>query len=113
MAVESRINADDEWFVGEDRVLRFTFKDAAPGIEGWMIAFELYERRAVPADAPVMTVSASAAAGPPPVATVNVDGDLTLAVGPGIYQFVLRRIDDGSRTILAYGPAELRSVVNA
>jgi hypothetical protein len=127
VAESFRIDADEQWFVGEDRILQFDFISGDTyGIEDWTIAAELYARRAVDGDAPLATFPAVAtsvvAADPeadPPVlavparATVTVDGDDTTDVGPGVYQLVLRRTDTGLRTVLAYGPVELRSVVNA
>lgn len=117
MAIESRIDAEDDWFVGEDRVLRFTFVagDTA-GVDDWTLAFELYGRRATDASDPLLTLTAD---GHPAVGEaaayvlVNVAAADTLALGPGHYQYVLRRTDDGHRSVLSFGPAELRSAVTA
>lgn len=116
MAEESRIDADDEWFVGEDRTIRFTVSGDTDGIENWNITFELFTRRAKPGDAPLMVVDAVGVAATPttlPTALVVVDGDETTAIGSGLYQYVLSRTDPGARAVLAFGPAELRTAVNA
>jgi hypothetical protein len=57
------------------------------------------------ADPPVVAAPASAAC--------TIDGDQTTALGAGVYQFVFRRTDTGLRTILGFGPVELRSAVRA
>lgn len=117
MAVESRIDADEEWFVGEDRVLRFHFREGdTEGIAGWTMTFELYERRAKPTDPAVATAAAvgvAATADEPARAVVQINGDATTTLGAGVYQFVLRRTDVGARSILAFGPVELLSPRNA
>lgn len=116
MAVESRIDADDEWFVGEDRVIRFTVSGDTDGIENWIMVFELFPRRAAVGDPPLMTVEAvGIAATPtsPPLAVCTVDGDETTGVGPGLFQYVLSRTDVGARAVLGFGPAEIRSAVTA
>lgn len=118
MAVESRIDAGDEWFVGEDRVLRFLFVEggATTDIASWEMVFQLFARRAQPGDVPLLEVPASGSAATttlPAEATVVVDGDATLAIGAGVYQFVLSRTDVGSRAVLAFGPAQIRSAVTA
>lgn len=117
MAVESRIDADDEWFVGEDRVLNFTMvKGDVAGITGWTIVFELFERRAKQTDLPVRSFAAvghDATAQAPARVTVLVDATQTASLPAGIYQYVLRRTDEGARAILGFGPADLRSAVNA
>ena len=114
MAVETRIDADADWFVGEDRVLRFVFTDGdTDGIESWPMVFELFARRAKPGDVPLLSVPVVgiAAVGlEPAFATCQVSGDATALLGAGVFQFVLRRTDEGNRAVLSYGPAELREV---
>lgn len=118
MAVESRIDADEEWFVGEDRVLRWSFTEGdTAGIAGWPMTFELYARRAKDGDAALATATPTgveAVAGVSPArAVVQIDGDATLALGPGLFKYVLRRTDTGARHVLAFGPVELLSAVSA
>lgn len=117
MAVESRIDADDEWFVGEDRVLQFRFVGGdTVGIETWAMEFALYPRRGATEGAPLFTqpaVGLAAQVGEPAFAVVAVSGEQTQSVGAGVYQYVLRRSDEGLRQVLAYGPADLQSAVDA
>lgn len=117
MAVEIRIDATDEWFVGEDRVLRFRFTSGeTAGIDGWGMELALYGRRAADTDAPLLTVPVSGfpeTVGEPAYAVAQINGDQTALLGAGIYQLVLRRTDAGERSVLSFGPAELRSAVNA
>lgn len=117
MAVESRIDAEDDWFVGEDRVLRFTFVAGdVSDVADWTLAFQLYARRAADGDAPLLVIPATghpATATEPAYALVTVAAGQTEALGAGFYQFVLRRTDPGAVTVLSFGPAQLRSAVTA
>lgn len=117
MAVESRIDADDEWFVGEDRVLRFTFVEGdLTDLAEWAMSFTLYPRRAKLDADPLLTAPAvgyAAVPGAPAHARVSIDGTASAALEPGIYQFVLARADVGARQILSFGPAEIRRALNA
>jgi hypothetical protein len=115
VAVESRIDADDEWFVGEDRVLNFAMvKGDLTGFAGWSVVLELYPRRAVEGDAPVATwPGVPQPQTTPPSVSVLIPSATTATIPPGVYQYVLRRTDTGARAILAFGPADLRSAVNA
>jgi hypothetical protein len=116
VAVETRIDADDEWFVGEDRVLRFRFVEGdTTGIAGWPMEFALFARRAKPSDPPLLTAPAAgvdATDVTPALAQVIIDGDTTALLDPGVYGFALRRTDVGARSILSFGPCELRSVTS-
>lgn len=115
VAVEVRVDADDQWFVGEDRTLRFRFVDGdTDGVETWTMLLEVFAARAPKGALPLYTEEATGVARTittPAYATVTVSGDKTLEHGPGIFQIVLSRTDPGNRTILAYGPAEIRSAV--
>lgn len=115
MAVEGRIDADDDWFVGEDRTLRFRFVEGATdGIEGWNLLFELYASRPAKGAPPLFSETATGIARTlttPAYATVTVSGDKTAAAGPGQFQYVLSRLGTGTRSVLAFGPATIRSAV--
>ena len=118
MAVESRIDADEEWFVGEDRVLRFVFDAGSDTstIGDWSIVFELFGRRAGALAAPLLSVAATgvaAVADPaaPSYAEATVPGEETAVLGPGIFRFVLRRTDAGFSQVLSFGVAQIRSAV--
>lgn len=123
MAVQSRIDADDQWFVGEDRQFRFTFTAGdTDGIETWTLALELYAGDAMPSDEALVTVAAAGHAAvegdedtPAEAAYIvaTVPSAESIEIGPGHYQFVIRRTDDGQKEIFGYGPAQLRSVVTA
>lgn len=114
MAEQSRIDADDEWFVGEDRVIRFTFtRGDVSDITEWNMVLELFARRAADDAVPLVSVPATGFSSDPAVAVAVVPAADSIALGPGVYQFVLRRRDEGSAAVLSYGPAELRSAVNA
>lgn len=118
MAVESRIDADENWFVGEDKTLRFTFIEGdTDGIDTWPMALELHGRRAKAGDPPAWATSdvsgIPATDDAPAQALVTVNGDATQALGPGTVQFVLRRTDSGARAVLSYGSGTLRSAVSA
>jgi hypothetical protein len=118
VAVESRIDADEEWFVGEDRVLRFVFDAGSDTstIGDWSIVFELFGRRAGALAAPLLSVAATGVAGvsdpaAPAYAEATVPGEETAVLGPGIFRFVLRRTDVGFSQVLSFGVAQLRSAV--
>ena len=121
MAVESRIDADDEWFVGEDRVWRFRFVSGdVEDIDEWTMQLAFYARRARDTDPPLVVVpavgiAATASSGvvTPAYAVATVSAAETMTLRAGIFQFVLRRTDVGKRAGLSYGPAELRSAVSA
>lgn len=114
MTVESRIDANEEWFVGDDRVLRFPVVSGdTAGIASWTTELQVYARNASDADPPLLAVPGTGVVGvapDPAYVEASVSGDQTLALGPGIYQLVLRRTDSGSRVVLWLGPAEIRSV---
>ncbi len=120
MAVESPINADANWFVGEDRTLRFEFEAGnVTGIETWQMVLELFAKRAKFGDPPLWASPPGAVVGYPPTPTsaatavIVVPAAATFAAGPGVVQFVLRRTDPGAAAVLSYGGAHLRSVVQA
>lgn len=120
MAVKSPIDADAGWFVGEDRTLRFEFEGGdVEGIETWDMVLELFAKRAKQGDPPLWASPPGAVQGyaptPTSVATaeVVVPALATLAAGPGVAQFVLRRTDPGAATVLSYGGAHLQSAAQA
>ncbi len=115
VAEESPIN--DGWFVGEDKTLHFTITgEDVGGISGWAMEWAVYRSRARSTEPPLLTVLATGVA-PTALegakAVVPLSGEQSAALGPGIYQHVLRRIDPGFRTVLSFGSAKLRSAVTA
>ena len=121
MAIESRVNADDDWFVGEDREWQFRFVEGdTSDVPDWTMELAFYPRRARDNDAALLTVTATGVTGgftqngPVDAAAVcTVTAANTFTLGAGYFQFVLRRVDPGRRSVLAFGSAELRSAVNA
>lgn len=117
MAVESNVNADDEWFVGEDRQWQFEFVSGdTSDIADWPMNLAFYHRRAKDSDPPLVVVPAVGVVGGPSApdrAVATVTAAESMQLGRGIFQFVLRRTDPGYRTVLSYGSAELRSPVSA
>lgn len=121
MAVEQRISADDGWFVGEDKTLRFSVEGDTDGIEGWALGFRMYGKKARDTDLPLLNISSAggpivataAAAGRPAIVTVTVTGEQSQTLGAGVFQFVLSRTDVGARNVLSYGAAALQSAVTS
>jgi hypothetical protein len=115
VAVESRVDADDDWFVGEDRVWRFRFVEGdVSDVVDWSMTLAFYSRKARESDPPLLTVPAVGivgGGGQPALAVATVTAADSASLGAGLYQFVLRRSDTGHRTVLSYGPAQLRSAV--
>lgn len=115
VAVEDRIDAADDWFVGEDRDLRFIFADGdVEGIEDWTMVFAVYSRRAAAADLALVSINAAgvaAADGVAAYAAVHVTAAQSTTIGAGNFQYVLSRTDVGHNTVLSLGPAQLRSRV--
>ncbi len=106
MAIQTDITADDKWFAGDDRVLRFAI--AATNIAGWTFAFELE-------DSDNVNIFTAVSDGGAITITDEASGVLEVAVGPtdvpvakrGRHAYRLRRADTGFVTTLAYGAAEI------
>lgn len=117
MAVESNVNADDDWFVGEDRQWQFEFVAGdTSDVVDWTMNLAFYQRRAKDTDPPLLSVPVTGVVGGPDTpdkAVATVTAAESLQLGRGIFQFVLRRTDVGYRSVLSYGSAELRSPVSA
>jgi hypothetical protein len=112
MPVEASIDADDDWFVGESKVLRFTVANGA-GISGWELRWRLIDRKGVVVMEKLSTANeivATDQADPPLyLADVQVASDDYDDSPAGNYQFTLWRIDAGNEALLSYGSAVLRS----
>jgi hypothetical protein len=121
VAVEQRISADDGWFVGEDKVLRFTVDGDTDGIAGWGLGFRLYAARSKDDDPPRLEilsgggaiVATEATPTHPAIVTVTVTGEQTQTTGAGQFQFVLSRTDLGARNVLSFGAAAIQSAVRS
>lgn len=111
MAVESSIEADDGWFTGEAKTLRYTLLDADDAT-GWTMTWELRRRRS-DAGPVVAKATNDGVVGGPGQVDVNVDAADTLALAGGTYHAVLRRTDVGNEQVLSYGAVVLREVTDA
>lgn len=110
MAVESSIGADDGWFVGEAKILRYEFLDQ-DDTTAWLLRWELRRRRE---DTPpvVLKTSASGIVGGVGFVLVNVLAVDTLSLtSTDDYHAVLWRTDAGNEQVLSYGPVVLREVI--
>ena len=123
MAIEFNIGADQFWFLGEDKVLRFTIYDAdgeTPiDITGWALSFSL---RKTDKDATVPALIAKTTEDDTIeiVGTFNIDPEVntqsveiqfpsfdTTNLKPIAYRYSLKRMDAGFEGILAYGSITL------
>ncbi len=105
MSTERDITATDGYFVGEDKALVFTVKDAvgaAANITGWTIRFELSDLNDQFGHE-ILTKTATLTSPGSGICTVIVASDDTIELEPGTYYYTLRRTDAGARTELAYG----------
>lgn len=109
MSKDSPIRQSDNWFIGEDRDLRYTVLDAsavAVNISGWTLEWVLREKpwgaTALITKTPALTTPGSG------ICTVSIADDDTINLQPGIYYYTLRRTNAGAETVLAFGDAVLQ-----
>lgn len=107
MAKESPITASDQWFVREDKTLKWTVYQSngttLQNITGFTIKFYLLP---LGSDTPVVTKTATVTNGPNGLCeAVIVPGDTAFA--PDNYYYCLKRTDAGFNAVLAYGLATL------
>lgn len=112
MAIEAPISEDDRWFVGEDKILRWTVTTAADplvpqDVTGWAVELVIRRRRDT-TSAPIATLPVPVIDGPSGSVAVPVSADVTAGLEGGVYHYVLRRVDAGANQVLAYGPIVLR-----
>lgn len=113
-ARHSPIGKSFNWFVGEDRAFPFAIKDAAGAalpITGF--AFEFVVRTSPGATAATLTKTTGAGEititdGPNGLLEVAILDADTLMLAPGSYHYTLRRTDDGSEQVAAFGEAVLQ-----
>lgn len=105
MAVESNIDASDQWLAGEDKTLLFTVRGPADDLEAWTVEWTLYpaEGDPVPVTVGIQKIPADGIGDLPTIivpvpaaATADLSTDL-------VHSYVLRRVDAGARTVLAHG----------
>jgi hypothetical protein len=121
MAQQFDINADDDFFLGEDKTIEFTILDADSipvNVTGW--AIEWVVRKLDDSDSATLTKTTGgggiAITGvynvDPAVNTqlvvVTVEDTDTSSLTPRTYRHALKRTDDGFETILSYGNLVLR-----
>ncbi len=113
MSKDSPITKTDNWFLGEDRKLRFTVEDAsglAQDISGWTLEWVLRERpwgtQALITKTTGAGITITNASGG--VCEVAIADDDTLSLPPGGYFHTLRRTNAGAETVLAFGDAVLQ-----
>lgn len=121
MAIEANINADSDYFTGEDKSLQFTIYQSdgstAQDITGWSLSWMVKKRKTdadnaalvtkTTADGIALTTPASG------ICTVTVeDTDITALVGGTLYYHELKRTDAGYETVLSYGTFTLRQAVH-
>lgn len=111
MAVRVDITEDDDFFVGEDKSLIFTVKDAADvlqNITGWTIEWNLSHEEGSPS---ILMKTATLTTPLSGVCTVTVlDTDIDL-FAPDKYWHILKRMNAGNETVLSYGDCVLRPAI--
>lgn len=116
MAIEQNIDADDDFFIGEDKSLSFTIYQSdgstPQNITGWTISWML-KLKATDTDAAakITKTTASGIALTTPasgVCTVTIADTDTDAIRADTYFHELKRMDAGFETILSFGACELR-----
>lgn len=112
MAKKQHFTRDDMWFAGEDKQLRFTILDenaVAVDITGWAVRFAFGE---MPGDDAIFekTVGSGITLTTPlsGLLTVQVQDADTDALAAGSYVYSLKRMDNNTETILAFGDVLLQ-----
>lgn len=115
MSITQNITADDRFFAGEDKSLRYFVVDsagAAQDMTGWALEWVLRRSAAHPTATLTKTTGAAQIVidngnGTSDMATVSITDDDTLNLVAGQYVYALRRTDAGSEQVLAFGTLEL------
>jgi hypothetical protein len=109
MAANSPITPGHDFFVGEDKALRWPVVDdfgVLIPITGWTIEFNLYPYKG---GGSILTKPASIIDGPGGLCGVQMARGDTVGIVPGRWWYDLARTNAGSNTVLAYGFAELKA----
>lgn len=108
MSTRADITAADGWFNGEDKTFVYTITNKNTSlpqdITGWTIQFKV--SATIHGDA-MFTLNAALTTPSAGVCSIFVASSYTLNITPGTYYYDLRKLDTGSRAILAYGTAEI------
>lgn len=113
MAVEAKVNADDGWFTGEDKTLRFPVSGTIDNMDLWEVQFSLYQSRSATSALFTKETGSGVTISGQDIIDVAIGSADTINLVPGTYYYVLRRVDSGANSVLAYGHASIRSAVNA
>ena len=118
--IEFNIDADQDFFVGEDKAIQVTVYQSddvtAQDITGWSLSWMLKRKLSDADDAALLTKTTSSgialttpASG---VCTVSVADTDTDGLAPGLYYHELKRMDAGFETVLSQGRCQLRRGVH-
>ncbi len=117
MSTYAPITAAKGWFIGEDKTMQFAVSDSngdPQNMTGW--ALEWVIRRAPESSSTLITTKTTGAGditlsnglGTNDYALVTIADADTVGLAPATYHYTLRRTDDGSEQVLAYGEAVLQ-----
>jgi hypothetical protein len=120
MAIERNITADDDFFLGEDKILVDTIYQSdgttVQNVTGWAISF-MVKKNATDADASAKITKTTGAG---IVLTTPLSGLITItltdtdtaSLPADSYRYEVKRTDDGSETVLTFGRLTLRQAVH-
>ncbi|KKN25968.1 hypothetical protein LCGC14_0879370 [marine sediment metagenome] len=114
MSIEAPILLSDNWFIGEDKTLRFTVVDSAGAVQvisGWALEWVLRNNPGSSAELLTKTTAGSGIAitnGAGGICEVTIEDGDTLGIGPGDFFHTLRRTGDGNEVVLSFGQAILQ-----
>ena len=121
MAIRDDIEADDDFFTGEDKTITATIYQAdgttPQNITGWSLSY-LWKRAKTDTDAEAVLTKTTSAGGI--VLTTPVSGVCTITIADtdtdGLvarqYWHELKRMDGGSETVLTTGTVELQQAAH-
>lgn len=111
MSKESHVAINDNWFVGEEKQLRFLIVDAAEApldVSGYTLEFVLGQEGTTLFTKSGGDITVDNGSGTSDRVTVSVDRDDTVDLPAGVYRHALRRTDGDAEQVLSYGDAYLR-----
>ena len=122
MAREQHIGGTEDWFIGEDKTLKFEIYDSTEeqitDVSSYAMAFYLRQHGGPDTrlltkttGASTITVTGSHNADPDTNTqrtNVLIEDTDTDNLQPGLYTYALWRTDSGNETVLAYGTAVLK-----
>jgi ketosteroid isomerase-like protein len=112
LAKNSPITDKDNWYVGEDKTLRWTvYQDddiTAQAVTGWTAQMKVAD---APGDTAFYTETATVFDGPNGILEVASAAADTSAIAPGKYFYTLSRTNAGSNAVIADGDCVLKARV--